>query len=349
MDLSLFYFSSATGGTDGYRLLLDGARFADSNGLSAVWTPERHFHSFGGIFPNPAVTSAAVAAITERIAVRAGSVIAPLHNPLRIAEDWAMIDNLSNGRAGVAFASGWHAQDFIINPGAYADRRESVTATADKVRRLWSGEPATGIDGVGTDIEVIVHPDPIQRDIPIWLTSGGSVETFAAAGKHGYGVLTHLIGQNLTGLAEKIAVYREGLAQCESEQRNASVVVMLHTFLGDDRDTVRELVREPFSVYLLDSFDLIARAVQLAGGAEFSRDIDSLSPDDIASMVDFAFDRYFDSSALFGTIDDAVDMCDQLADIGVDEVACLVDFGVDPALVRDSFGYIADLNKIIQS
>ena len=70
MDFSLMYFSSSAGGEAGpaaYRLLLDGARFADAHGFKAVWTPERHFHEFGGLFPNPAVTNAALAGITQNI------------------------------------------------------------------------------------------------------------------------------------------------------------------------------------------------------------------------------------------------------------------------------------------
>ena len=73
---SLFYFASAEADSaNGYQLLLDGARFADEHGFEAVWTPERHFHAFGGIYPNPSVTSAAVAAITQHVAIRAGSVV----------------------------------------------------------------------------------------------------------------------------------------------------------------------------------------------------------------------------------------------------------------------------------
>src|SRR6185369_2462818 len=118
IDFSLFYFASDAGRTEGdkYKLLIEGAKFADTNGLSAVWTPERHFHSFGGLYPNPAVTSAALAVLTKRIHLRAGSVVLPLHNPLRIAEDWAVIDNLSGGRIGLSFASGWHPNDFVLAP-----------------------------------------------------------------------------------------------------------------------------------------------------------------------------------------------------------------------------------------
>ncbi|MDB5998891.1 MAG: hypothetical protein JWP52_590, partial [Rhizobacter sp.] len=74
IDFSLFYFAAdaSSPGTNHYQLLLDGARFADERGFSAVWTPERHFHEFGGLYPNPAITSAAVAMVTSRIAIRAG-------------------------------------------------------------------------------------------------------------------------------------------------------------------------------------------------------------------------------------------------------------------------------------
>src|SRR4051812_37433689 len=148
MDLSLFYFAddSAADG-DRYRLLLEGARFADANNFTAVWTPERHFHPFGGLYPNPSVTSAAIAAVTERVKIRAGSIVAPLHHPLRIAEEWSVVDNLSHGRAGVSFASGWHAVDFALRPENYDNRRQAMIDCAQQVRGLWRGETMEGVGG----------------------------------------------------------------------------------------------------------------------------------------------------------------------------------------------------------
>src|SRR4051794_26701614 len=63
-SLSLLFFAGggAEGGADKYRLLLDCSRLADENGFEAVWVPERHFQPFGGLFPNPMLTAAAVAA-----------------------------------------------------------------------------------------------------------------------------------------------------------------------------------------------------------------------------------------------------------------------------------------------
>src|SRR5580704_15551905 len=141
MDFSLFFFGDGGATGDyGYGLLLESARFADANGFSAVWTPERHFHSFGGLYPNPAVTGAAIAAVTERVGIRAGSVVAPLHHPVRIAEEWSVVDNLSRGRVGVSFASGWHAVDFVLRPENYQGRKSITAEAVETVRRLWRGE-----------------------------------------------------------------------------------------------------------------------------------------------------------------------------------------------------------------
>jgi len=107
-QLSLFFFSADSAEQQGgkYQLLLESAKFADEHGFTAVWTPERHFQRFGGLYGSPSVTGAALAVLTKHVSIRAGSVVIPLQNPLRVAEEWAMIDNLSNGRVAIAAASG---------------------------------------------------------------------------------------------------------------------------------------------------------------------------------------------------------------------------------------------------
>ncbi len=127
VTFSLFYFAAGEDtASDGYRLLLDSARFADRHGFEAVWTPERHFHAFGGAYPNPSVTSAALAAITTNVGIRAGSVVLPLHSPVRVAEEWAVVDNISRGRVAISFAAGWQPNDFVLNPSAYATAKQDL-------------------------------------------------------------------------------------------------------------------------------------------------------------------------------------------------------------------------------
>ncbi len=335
MDFSLFYFASAGAGecADKYRLLVEGAKFADTHGFSAVWTPERHFHEFGGLYPNPAVTSAALATVTERIQIRAGSVVLPLHDPLLVAEEWAVVDNLSNGRAAISFASGWHANDFVIAPENYAHRKEIMLRGIETIRRLWGGEKVRRRDGNGTDIEVRILPRPIQRELPIWVTAAGSPETFRLAGEVGAGLLTHLLNQDIDRLAEKIAVYRTAWRAGGHGPGGGHVTLMLHTFVGSSVDEVREKVRGPFSDYLRSSVDLwLARSP--------GQDIGDYTEEELEDLVSYAFDRYFETSGLFGTPDTCLQTIDRLRSIDVDEVACLIDFGIDFDSVLSSLRHL---------
>lgn len=347
MDFSLFYFANDSREYEGnrYQLLLDGAKFADRNGFSAVWTPERHFHPFGGLYPNPAVTGAAVAAVTERIQIRAGSVVSPLHHPLRIAEEWAVVDNISGGRAGVSFASGWNAADFVLAPGNYEDRHGLVREHVEQVRALWRGETMSLTDGVGTQRDVAIYPQPVQRRLPVWVTSAGSVETFRAAGRLGTGVLTHLLGQEPEELAMKITAYREALAERpDHDGWNGHVALMVHTFLGDDEAEVKEQVRKPLSDYLGSSLRML-----LGARYDGARMVDpkKLSAADTEFIIGRAFDRYFESGGLLGTVDKAARNAAAFAALGVDEVACLIDFGLPHKAVLEGLDLLEGVRKQI--
>jgi len=342
MDFSLFYFAddsvgSAPAGQDPerYRLLLEGARFADRNDFTAVWTPERHFHPFGGLYPNPAVTAAALATITQRVRIRAGSVVAPLHDPVRIAEEWAVVDNLSNGRAEVSFASGWHPSDFLLSPGNYDERREVLGSTVDTVQRLWRGEEIDRLDGKGNPVRVRVYPPAVQPELPVWLTSAGSTGTFKAAGAMGAGVLTHMLQQDLPTLASNIAEYRAALGD-----RPGRVALMLHTFVGTDTAEVRAIVREPMRAYLASSAELFSGASAASGQLD-----DAL----FNELLDLAFERYFTSVGLFGSVAQAATVVERVREIGVDEIAALIDFGIPATNVLDSLGHLAELRTAVNA
>src|SRR5262249_34571551 len=139
IQFSLLYFSSGGDAPveDGYRLFLEAATFADRHGFAAVRVPQRHLHPFGGLYPNPSVLAAALATTTRRVRLRAGSVVLPLHNPFRVAEEWAVVDNLSGGRVDLAFASGWNPDDFALAPDAFAGRTGPLYPAIETIRPLW--------------------------------------------------------------------------------------------------------------------------------------------------------------------------------------------------------------------
>lgn len=353
MAFGLFYWGNDDGpGPRKYELLLEGAKFADRNGFSAVWTPERHFHAFGGPYPNPAVTGAAVAAVTRNVAVRAGSCVAPLHHPARIAEEWAIVDNLTGGRAGLAIAAGWQPDDFVLRPeNAPPRNRDAMLAAIDQVRRLWRGEAVAFPNGSGGTHAVVTQPRPVSRELPLWLTTAGNPQTWIDAGALGANVLTHLLGQSIAEVGEKIALYRAAREESGHDPQAGTVTLMLHTLVGADREAVREAARGPMTDYLRSAAGLIRQyawdfpAFKRPPGLEnpAALDLRGLAQEEMDAILDFAFRRYFEDSGLFGTVEDCLERVSALAAIGVDEIACLIDYGVPTAEVLAGLVPLAEI------
>ena len=338
VSFSIYFFSDdgSKNSDDKYRLLLESAKFADRHGFAAVWTPERHFQAFGGLYPNPSVLSAALAMITERTQVRAGSVALPLHHPVRVAEEWSVVDNLSRGRVGVSFASGWHLNDFLFAPGAYDERKEVMFSHIETIRKLWAGEPVTFGSAHDAEVEVSILPRPIQPQLPIWITTAGNPETWNRAGEIGANVLAALPGYTPEDLAGFVRNYRAARARNGHDPRAGIVSLMAHTFIGDDDAAVKEKVRQPFSNYLRTYFKQFE-------GAHV--DPASLSEADKDALMAAAFETYFHDRTLMGTPSKCARLVERLAAAGVDELACLIDFGVDTDSVLESLSHLNELKE----
>jgi natural product biosynthesis luciferase-like monooxygenase protein len=338
LRFSLYFFSGdgskETG--DKYRLVIESAKFADRRGFDAVWTPERHFQDFGGLYPNPSVLSAALAVLTERIQIRAGSVALPLHHPVRVAEEWSMIDNLSRGRVAVSFASGWHPDDFIFAPDAYDERRETMFRHIELIRKLWAGETIRFRGANEREVEIKIMPRPLQPSLPVWITSSGSAETWSRAGMIGANVLAAYVGYSDEELNERINLYRASRAANGHDPQQGVVTLMLHTFVGENEEAVRRTVRVPFTNYLRTYFKQYEN-VHLAA--------DAVSDADKDALMAAAFEKYFASHTLLGTPAKCSRLLDRLAQLGVDEVACLVDFGVEAEAVLDSLHHLDELRE----
>ncbi|MEL6441329.1 MAG: LLM class flavin-dependent oxidoreductase [Cyanobacteria bacterium J06621_8] len=346
MEFSLFYFDGD--GTlpqpDKYKLLIESAKFGDRHNFAAVWTPERHFHAFGGLYPNPALTSAALATITERIQLRSGSVVMPLHHPVRVAEEWAVVDNLSNGRVGVAFASGWTMDEFILSREPHSERKDLMWQGIDEVHQLWKGEAVEFTDAAGKAVKIQILPKPLQSELPTWIACQ-SPETFKEAGKRGFNILTSLLGETLEEITPKIQLYRQALAENGHNPNQGKVTLMTHTFLGDNIDNVRQKVKQPFSDYLKNHYGLLEN---LAKGMGLNLKVEDFSQDDMESLLEFGVEGFINGRSLIGTPTSCLPFVTELAEAGVNEIACLIDFVQDVDLVMESLNYVKQLRSNYQ-
>jgi natural product biosynthesis luciferase-like monooxygenase protein len=328
---------------DQYRTIVDLAEFSDRAGFAGIWLPERHFSSFGAPFPNPLLLLAAIAARTEKLTLRTGSLVATLHDPLRMAEDLAVLDNLSGGRVEAGFASGWLPSDFAFFPERYAKRHALLFDLIDQVQALWRGELCPAQSGTGEDITVRALPRPKQSRLRVWIAAAQSAETFRSAGRRGEDVLTHVLDGNLEKLEENVATYREARESAGLDPRAGNVAVMLHTYVGPDRDEVVGTVRDPYCRYLKGIAPL-ARGLATARGR--SVDVNRLNPRLVDQFVELHLQRALDGRSLIGTAEDARAAVETMRSAGADEIACLVDFGLTGDQVRQQLPY---LTKVLES
>ena len=345
MLLSVMFFSSTVQNYEKeYDFVFDIARLADDLNFEAIWTPERHFHEFGGIFPNPALTSMGLAFCTKNIKIRAGSLISPLHNAIRIAEDWSVIDNVSQGRVGISFGSGWNVNDFVFFPERYSKRHEVMYEQIEEVRQLWSGKQIMKNNAFNQQISIKIFPTPLQKKLPIWITSSGNTETFKSAGSIGANVLTHMIGQNLEALANNINEYRESRNNHNYEGKGI-VSLMLHTYVSDSEETALLVAKEPFKNYLKSSINLVQLEAEgvcsISGGLKMPNE--KIDDDLIAELLEITFDKYYLNASLIGDYNKCSKTIKKFYDIGVDEICCLIDFGVDNSLVKENLYKIIEL------
>ncbi|GAB3816388.1 non-ribosomal peptide synthetase/type I polyketide synthase [Kribbella italica] len=343
-DFSLYFFGDYPDAAahDKYGLILRATEFADERGFHAVWLPERHFHSFGALFPNPSVLAAALATRTQRIRLHAGSVVLPLHHPIRVAEEWSVVDNLSGGRAGICVASGWHARDFVFAPDSYGKHREQMYEHLDTVRKLWAGGAITATAGNGELTEVRLHPSPLQDEPPLYAAVVGNPESYKLAARNDIGVVTNLMAQSVEDLAANIALYRATRAEHGLDPEAGRVVVLVHTYLGDDLDAAREAAYQPFCDYLRSSLSLFGQVTNSLG---FQIDLDKTPDDDVDFLLGQAYQRYCESRALIGTADSSRPIVDALLAAGANEVACFVDFGLSPEQVMESLTAVDALRE----
>ncbi|MGA3172784.1 MAG: amino acid adenylation domain-containing protein [Chthoniobacteraceae bacterium] len=338
---SVYFFGNypAEYSSSKYRLIIEATRLADTRGFHAVWLPERHFHPLGGFSPNPSLLAAALARETSRIRLHGGSVVVPLHHPVRIAEEWSVVDNLSNGRAGISFASGWHPNDFIFAPGNFENRRELYYEGIDLVRRLWRGESANFQTGGATRLDVQILPRPKQPELPTWFTCIHR-DAFVKAGELGANVLCHTVNQSLDEIAGKVAAYREARARAGFDPGH--VTLLVHTFIGENAAQAVEQARRPFYDYLASFLDNGKKKAESHG-----RQVE-LAREDMDEILALSYDDYVANKALIGSVESCAAVIDKLTAIGIDELGCFIDFGVDTEAALSSLERVAELKRMVE-
>ncbi|PNU03868.1 oxidoreductase [Novosphingobium guangzhouense] len=168
-----------------YRAAIDMAAFADGIGVDQIGLMQHH-GSDDGYLPQPFVLAGGMAAVTSRVRFLLGAVILPLHDPLELAEQIAVLDNMSDGRLGVIFGAGYVPYEFAMFRQSLKDRAKRMDEGLEIILRALKGERFEHDDGTGAR-PIFVRPLPVQEPEDIVLVGGGVPASAKRAARFGVG------------------------------------------------------------------------------------------------------------------------------------------------------------------
>lgn len=298
-----------------YRQTLREAELAEACGLESFWITEHHFSSYG-LAPDPAVLLAAIAARTDRLRLGTATAVLPFDHPLRTAERYALLDQLSGGRLEFGVGSGYLESEFAgfgLDPGQRRARFDEALAI---VRHAWGGSP---VEHAGRHFQVAapaLSVLPLQPGGPPIHVGVTRPDSAPFVGRQGLALATvPYIALRCAGqLAAELAAYRQALPAGSP----GGVTAAFHCFCGEDaRDPAYAQAEEALQRYL---------RTRLVPGARYAG----------APIC-----REF---VLFGDRTELGQRLAAFAAMGVDRALLLVRFGgLDPRLVAASLARIGRL------
>jgi alkanesulfonate monooxygenase SsuD/methylene tetrahydromethanopterin reductase-like flavin-dependent oxidoreductase (luciferase family) len=252
---------------DLYAQALELAELAERSGLASIWTSEHHFLD-DGYMPSQLPVLAAMAARTTTIGLGTGVILAPLVDPLRLAQDAATVDLISRGRLVLGLGLGWREEEFL---GFGADPRRRVGALRRAIRtcrEAWS-------DGLVEPQALGVFPKPARPGgPPIWIGASAPPAIRRAAE----------IADGFYATVSTAAELRERVSALDGAPRRITVSAQIYTFCWDGPEDPWSLVREPYH-YVAWKYGDMARALSRTGPAQAPPPLDAAGEAELRERI----------------------------------------------------------------
>ena len=223
---------------DEYRDTLELVKLVEEVGLDAAWVSEHHF-SADGYLPSLVPMLAAFAAVTERIQLGTGVILAPFHDPIRLAEDLAVVDQLSGGRTLAGFGIGWRDEEFRAFNIPTKERVRRMSEIIDILRLSWSEDRFTYAGKHYTYTDVAVTPKPAR--VPPILVGGFVDDAIKRAGRIGDGYISSRVP---TDRLQKSFELASQARQAAGHAGPPIVAVLQNAFVTDDPERDWAVVRD---------------------------------------------------------------------------------------------------------
>jgi probable F420-dependent oxidoreductase len=216
-----------------YREMLELVRLAEALGFDSAWVTEHHGSS-DGYLPSLLPMLAAFAAVTERILLGTGIVLTPFHDPLRLAEDAAVVDQLSGGRLILGLGVGWREEEFRMFGVPVTERAQRTIETIEILRRAWTGRRFS-FHGRSFEYErVKVTPPSAQPAGPPIYVGGYAEAAVRRAGRLADGYITDDVG--MEELQRYVSLVDQGARDAGRDPRSLGLAVLQNAFVSREGD-----------------------------------------------------------------------------------------------------------------
>jgi natural product biosynthesis luciferase-like monooxygenase protein len=295
------------------RATLDQLVSAETLGYDSVWVNEHHFHRYGGMMPSTTTMLAALAQRTTKVRLGTSVVVLPLHHPLDIAEQLAMIDLLSGGRVEFGVGRGFVAHDYEVMGVPYADAQDRLKESLAVIKQAWSGAAFTHHGTYYDFDDVQVWPRPEQAPHPpIWLAASNTPASFEYAAEQGFNVMTIGYTKPIEATAALTRIYRDAWAAA-GHGRPYALATHYHVVIAEERAEARRIAEGALAEHVRLNHQSRSLAKMAAGPEP--------TPLPIEQLVD-------EGRLIAGDPDDCVRLLRQVgAEVGTTETHCLFQFG----------------------
>jgi probable LLM family oxidoreductase len=229
-----------------FRNLLEEVELADQVGLDVFGIGEHHRADFA--VSAPAVALAAAAARTKNIRLTSAVSVISSDDPVRVFEEFATLDNISNGRAEIMAGRGSFIESFPLfgydlkdYDSLFAEKLDLLLKIRAGERVTWSGKHRAPISNLG------VYPRPVQNPLPVWIAVGGTPESVVRAGMLGLPLALAIIGGEPERFAPLVELYREAARRAGHDPAKLKVGINSHGYVADTRQQALDEAFPPFA------------------------------------------------------------------------------------------------------